>query len=57
MKLDDSQFAVMIFLSIVTLSLVAGFGLGRYARPTIQTCTVILKDGFGNKHIVEGEVK
>ena len=56
-KMSDSNFAVSIFLSIVILSLVAGFGAGVMFQRKQQLCYIELKGEGTDTHRIEGTLR
>ena len=57
MKLNDSQFAVLIFLLIVGLVAAAAFGAGVLFQRSHQLCYIELKGEGTDIHKIEGSLR
>ena len=57
MHLNDSQFAVVIFLLIIVVSLASGFGAGILYQRSHQLCYIELKGEGTDTHRIEGSLR
>lgn len=54
--MNDSQFAVMVFLTYIIACTALGAAVSAYALSSMQ-CQMVLEDGFGVRHVLSGECK